>query len=105
MKKNYLIKLVLPLCLMLMSIATYAQTGSISGKVVDESNLPLPGAAVYITGTQLAAQTDINGNYRLNGVSYGNVSVTARFIGYDLLSKNVTVASATTTVDFKLNPS
>ncbi|MDA9555419.1 TonB-dependent receptor [Pelobium sp.] len=105
MEKNYLKKLGFLLIFALVSISTYAQTGSISGKVVDETNQPLPGAAVFVEGTKLSTQTDLNGNFRLTGVNYGNVSVTARFIGYNNLSKSIKVSAQNTTVDFKLSPS
>src|SRR6476659_8263925 len=105
MKKSYLKRLSFLFVITLMSISVFAQSGSISGKVVDESNLPLPGAAVYVEGTQISTQTDINGNYRVTGVSYGNVSVTVKFIGYDNLTKTVTINANPSTLDFKLLPS
>ena len=104
MEKNYLKKLGFLVLFVLVGIATYAQTGSISGKVVDETNQPLPGAAVFIDGTQTSTQTDVNGNYRLNGVAYANVSVTVRFVGYDNLTKSITVNSTSSTLDFNLKP-
>nr|MBC7612738.1 SusC/RagA family TonB-linked outer membrane protein [Pseudopedobacter sp.] len=105
MKKSYLKKLSFLFVLTLISISVFAQNGSISGKVVDESNLPLPGAAVFVEGTQTSTQTDINGNYLLTGVSYGNVSVTVKFIGYDNFTKTVKLSTDQSTLDFKLLPS
>ncbi len=37
----------------------------IKGKVTDEMNQPLPGAAVYIAGSQIGTVTDFNGNFTL----------------------------------------
>lgn len=105
MEKNYFKKLCFLLFFAVISLSTFAQSGSISGKVVDETNLPLPGAAVFLTGTQTSTQTDINGNYRLNGVSYGNVSVTVKFIGYTEQSKSVNLTSTAVTLNFQLVPS
>ena len=104
MKKNYAKKLVFLLFFVVISLTTFAQTGNISGKVVDESNQPLPGASVMISGTQIGTQTDPNGNYRLTGVNYGNVSVTVKFIGYNDLTKKIQLNSATATIDFQLAP-
>lgn len=104
MEKNYLKKLGFLLLFVFVSIATYAQTGNISGKVVDETNQPLPGAAVFITGTQTSTQTDVNGNYRLNGIIYGNVSVTVKFIGYGNLTKTIILNSSAATLNFNLKP-
>lgn len=103
MKKNYTKKLVFLLFFVLISYTTFAQTGNISGKVVDESNQPLPGASVVITGTQIGTQTDPNGNYRLTGINYGNVSVTIKFIGYNDLTKKIQLNSAAAILDFKLS--
>lgn len=105
MEKNYLKKLGFLLFFAFVSITTYAQTGSISGKVVDETNQPLPGAAVLIDGTQTSTQTDANGNYRLNGINYANVSVTVKFIGYENLTKTVNLNASTATLNFNLKPS
>lgn len=104
MKKNYAKKLVFLLFFVVISLTTFAQTGNISGKVVDESNQPLPGASVMISGTQIGTQTDPNGNYRLTGVNYGNVSVIVKFIGYNDLTKKIQLNSATATIDFQLAP-
>jgi TonB-linked SusC/RagA family outer membrane protein len=105
MEKNYLKKLGFLLLFVFVSIVTYAQTGSISGKVVDEANQPLPGAAVFINGTQKSTQTDLNGNYQLNGITYANVSVTVRFIGYDNLTKSINLNSSTAILNFNLKSS
>lgn len=82
----------------------FAQTGSIKGKVSDETNAPLPGAAVTIDGTTIGATTDANGNYTITGVKTGNVTVTAKFLGYVALKKTVTVGGSVVTVDFGLQP-
>ena len=50
----------------------FAQKGSIKGKVLDETNQPLPGVAVSIDGTTLGSATDVNGNYTISGVNPGN---------------------------------
>ncbi|SEP34098.1 iron complex outermembrane recepter protein [Mucilaginibacter sp. OK283] len=82
----------------------FAQTGSIKGKVLDETNAPLPGAAVTIDGTTIGATTDGNGNYTITGVKTGNVTVTAKFLGYVALKKAVTVGNTAVEVNFSLKP-
>lgn len=82
----------------------FAQTGSIKGKVLDETNAPLPGAAVTIDGTTIGATADANGNYTITGVKTGNVTVTAKFLGYVALKKAVTVGGSTVEVNFSLKP-
>jgi len=104
MRKNYSKKYVLLLTFSLMSFIAFAQTGSIRGKVVDETNQSLPGASVSIDGTTLGSTTDVNGNYAINGLQPGNYTITAKFLGYVALKKTVTVSNSVVTVSFNLQP-
>jgi TonB-linked SusC/RagA family outer membrane protein len=61
---------------------------AISGKVVDEKGLPLPGASVREKGTQNGVQTDVNGNFKLN-VSSENAVLAVDFISYRSTEVNV----------------
>jgi len=45
---------------------TFAQEKTISGTVVDETNMPLPGATVVIKGTTTGASTDFDGKYSIS---------------------------------------
>jgi TonB-linked SusC/RagA family outer membrane protein len=104
MKKTYLNKYVFLLVFALFAtVSAFAQTGNISGKVVDEANQPLPGASVTIKGTQKSAGTDANGIFVLRGVSGGTVTLQVTFIGYVTAEKTVNVAG-NVTVDFRLTP-
>ena len=89
---------------LMMSVMAFAQTGSIKGKVVDETNQPLPGASVSIDGTTLGSVTDASGNYAITGVKTGNYTLTAKFIGYVASKKTITVSNSVFTVDFGLKP-
>ncbi len=50
--------------LMFLSISVFSQR-TVTGKILDESNLPLIGANVIIVGTNLGTITDIDGNFAL----------------------------------------
>lgn len=52
----------------------------VSGVVVDETGLPLPGANVAERGTQNYAQTDADGRYSINITSDGGLEF--HFVGY-----------------------
>ncbi len=104
MKKTYLIKYVFLLFFVLSTATVFAQTSIITGKVVDETNQPLPGAAVTLKGTQKSTGTDANGNFRLLAVPNGTVTLEVTFIGYQTIDKVVNV-SGNVTVDFDLVPS
>ncbi len=53
---------------------------SVSGKVTDDTDQPLPGATVVIKGTTQGTVTDINGNYLLSGIQ-GNTIIVYSFVG------------------------
>ena len=57
-------------------------TTFINGRVVNEIGEPLFGASVYLEGTQLGAQTDNDGNYKISGVSYGSYNLIVSYLGY-----------------------
>lgn len=50
-------------------IAVSAQTTAISGKVVDENGVELPGVNVSVKGTQVGTLTDVNGSFSLETMS------------------------------------
>jgi len=104
MRKNYSKKYVLLCAFLMMSYMAFAQTGGIRGKVVDENNQPLPGAAVSIDGTTIGSSTDVNGVYNINRLKAGNYTITAKFLGYLALKKTVTIDNSVVTVDFALQP-
>jgi len=47
----------------------FVQAQSVSGTVIDDNGVPLPGANVVVKGTSNGAQTDFDGNYSLNNVA------------------------------------
>ncbi|WP_184544655.1 TonB-dependent receptor [Mucilaginibacter sp. FT3.2] len=57
---------------------------TVTGKVTDETDLPMPGVTVKVKGTDVAAQTDVQGRYLLNipDASASNVVLVFSFVGY-----------------------
>ena len=45
------------------SALAYAQGGALTGRVIDELGLPMPGASVVLTNAQKGIPTDANGYY------------------------------------------
>lgn len=86
------------------SLGAQAPTGTISGKVVDAATkLPISDVRVVLVGTQFAAPTNKDGEYRLVNVRTGSVTVGALRIGYKSTQQTVTVvAGQTATVNFEL---
>lgn len=90
-----------------LSSTGFAQTGSISGTIVDsESGETLIGANVVIHGTSIGSTTDLAGRYSINGVEPGSHDLVFSYIGYT--SKTVTgvdvEAGKTTRVELALAP-
>lgn len=85
----------------------FAQSGKISGTVVDsQTNEPLPGANVTIVGTTMGATTTLDGDYYILNVSPGTYDLRAQFMGYDVttiqqISVNV---NRTAEHNFRLKP-
>jgi iron complex outermembrane receptor protein len=86
----------------LCTLTTFAQTGSVSGKVVDDANLPIPGASVIVTGTAMATATDNNGNYKITGLTSGTYTVMAKYIGFANQTLTTTVGTGNVTLNFNL---
>lgn len=56
----------------------------LSGKVIDRTTKePLFGASVFIEGARLGSNTDLKGNYAINGIREARVKVIVVYIGYD----------------------
>jgi TonB-linked SusC/RagA family outer membrane protein len=58
----------------------YAQQNSISGKVTDSSNQPLPGVTVLVKGTTQGTVTNADGNYSLSNIP-DNATLVFSFVG------------------------
>lgn len=54
-----------PLLLVLSLNFSFAQEKTVSGTVVDQNNVPLPGVSVVVVGTTRGTQTDFDGNYSI----------------------------------------
>ena len=63
--------------------------GMISGSIIDDENMPLPGATVLIKGTTIGTSTDFDGKFNLK-IKKGDVLVVS-FVGY--ITQFITVKS------------
>ena len=52
--------------LLFVTVCSIAQEKTITGTVVDEANMPLPGATVVIKGTTTGTATDFDGKYSIS---------------------------------------
>lgn len=60
----------------------WAQTGKLSGRVIDEQGASIPGATVLVTETQQGTATDSQGRYNIIGISPGTYTIRVSFVGY-----------------------
>ena len=71
----------------LSSLARSQTEIKIVGQVVDAvSGAPIPGAAVYIEGSDKTVVTDGTGRFQFTDLPVGHYSIDARRIGYELIS-------------------
>ncbi|MGB2306085.1 MAG: carboxypeptidase-like regulatory domain-containing protein, partial [Flavobacteriaceae bacterium] len=69
-------------------------TGSLNGLVQDEKNQPIPGASVYLEGTEIGSQTDFDGLFRLENITPGSYNLIVSYVGFDTQTRyNVIVQS------------
>ncbi|MCZ6777218.1 MAG: TonB-dependent receptor [Ignavibacteria bacterium] len=93
------------LLLLFPSSMAIAQSGKVSGRVIDrETGEPLIGASVSILGTTLGAATDVDGRYNILQITPGTYDVKTSFVGYqDVTISGIRVAAGLTQdVDFSL---
>ena len=82
-------------------LMVFAQnTGIISGRVIDaKTNEGLVGVNVIVKGTYYGAASDLDGNFRITGISFGTHDIEASIIGYKiLLQTGISVKSGGPTV-------
>ena len=77
----------------LFSLIVNAQelTQSVKGKVTDiDTQSPLPGAYVIIVGSDpmVGAVTDMDGNFRIDNIKIGRLSLKISFVGYEEVYAN-----------------
>jgi len=80
------------IALFICTISIAQNKGTISGVLTDKemNNEALPFANILIKGTNISANTDIDGKYSLS-VNPGNYTIIFSFVGYETVEKPVTV--------------
>jgi TonB-linked SusC/RagA family outer membrane protein len=88
MRKFYKLVVLLLLC----QTYVFAQNISVTGKVTDTDNLPLPAVSIKVSGTTQGTSTDNNGNFTISVPS--NASLVFSYIGFT--SQTIAVQGRTT---------
>lgn len=96
--------IIVSLCLLL-QFTGFAQQTVLKGKVVDAiSNEAMPFVNVIVSGTNTGTTTDIDGNFRFDGLKPGFIRLQASFVGYHVaFSPEIEIKNAKeTNVEIKL---
>jgi outer membrane receptor protein involved in Fe transport len=94
MKKlhQYLGTLLLMFCLFFLPNNLFAQNkGTISGKVLDDSGVTVPGANVTLKETGKSTITDENGGYSFSNIDAGTYTIIATNVGYKTFEKQIAI--------------
>lgn len=91
--KNQIRLLSLTVCLLLFSMAAFAQKNfTVTGKVTDDLNAPMPSVSVVQKGTTKGVLTDFDGRYTIEVPS----GATLVFSSVGMVSKEFTITSSNT---------
>ncbi|WP_158795475.1 carboxypeptidase-like regulatory domain-containing protein [Pedobacter sp. L105] len=77
---------------------------SITGKVTDEKNLPMPGTTVFLTGTKSIISCSASGDFRLSYLSPGTYEIVAKMIGYEPFIQSIKITEKSTVLNIQLKP-
>ncbi len=84
-------------------IPVAAGKGAVTGRVTDEKGYVLPGATIIIKPIEFGVTTDVNGFFRISGLSSGNYTVVVSYIGFETESTEVSLRdNVTEMINFKL---
>ncbi|WP_331283624.1 TonB-dependent receptor [Pedobacter rhodius] len=76
---------------------------SVTGKVTDNNQKPLPGATIKLRNQKTAVLSDGDGNFTLSNLSAGKYVIAVSYLGYKSTEKSIEL-SQNQTVDFTLVP-
>ena len=90
MPSHFALRSWLTACLLLFATIALAQQRTVTGKVLDAANTPVIGATVSLKGTNVATQTDADGNFSIS-VPNDDAVLVVTFVGFD--TQEITVGS------------
>jgi hypothetical protein len=96
---------VLIIAFLISSVTSIFSQSKITGTIIDEKTKePLIGVNILIEGTRMGTTTDLNGQYRILGLSPGRYSLKASMVGYATvkLSSVDVFIDRTTLADFQM---
>ncbi len=89
--------------LLTLALASYAQEGKVTGRVIDESGEGLPFATIHVQGTTNGTTTNNQGVYALK-LNPGQYDLVFKYVGYKSVVRSVSVTTTSVTLDIQLEP-
>ncbi|MDH7446127.1 TonB-dependent receptor [Aquimarina sp. 2201CG14-23] len=86
--------------MLFMGIIATAQT-TISGKVVDNNNQPIPGANISLQGASVGTVTDFDGLFTLTLQETPPFTIIVSSVGFESASVNITASASDLTISLK----
>lgn len=80
--KKVLPSVLLPALFVLLALAGWAQTKTVTGKVTDDKGAPIPNASILVKGTKLGTSTAENGSFSIQ-VPEGATTLTVSSLNFD----------------------
>jgi outer membrane receptor for ferrienterochelin and colicins len=88
--------------LIFFSSLAFSQNYSVSGRVVDAQNEPLPFALVIVKNAQSSTLTDSLGYFKIDNLKSGNYQIMASLLGYQTQEKLISISTVSQDLTFKL---
>lgn len=89
----------------LMPAAAWAQTASITGKVVTKaSKTPIPQASVFLSNSSFGTSTAGDGSFQLNRLRPGQYTLVVTSLGFEDYTKKIQVDDAPVNINVELEP-
>ncbi len=86
-------KPILIVIFLLLSHFAFSQSGSVTGSVTDQTELPLEGVNVFLKNTSKGVQTNVNGKFELNDIEQGTYTLMITYLGYRSKERSITVTN------------
>lgn len=83
------------------SLTVQAQTGKVTGRVVDESNHAITGASIKIAGSTTGTVTDVDGHFTLNTGTKDTITIEISAVGFT--AKTISGIIPGSTEDLNIN--
>jgi iron complex outermembrane recepter protein len=70
------------ICVMILSYQITNAQNKISGKIIDQDNIPIVGATIFVPDLNKGTVSNANGSYELSNLPNGNIKIQFSFVGY-----------------------